>query len=212
MHLGSLTDHLLFGTEFAYVVSPYDDFKSKDAKAWREEQRSAGLAVMKQESVEHARAMVEAVKAHRGAMEILDVGRSQVALTGTLPGGAATKGLIDWVSDAVMCLSDLKTTTDASGDEFTKHAINMGYHAAAAHYVDLWKQNTSEDIPFVWLVVETEAPFAVAVWIVSDAMLALGRRVNEARYRRYEECLKTGDWPAYSQEAVVLEPPAWAMR
>ena len=128
---GSLTDHLLFGTELAYVVSPFDEFRSKEAKEWREQQREAGIAIFTSDVMNEVRAMVEAVQAHPAAQEILRAGRSQVALTSEIA-GVNCKGLLDWVPDEIASIADLKTTEDASPEAFARHIVNMGYDAQAA--------------------------------------------------------------------------------
>lgn len=206
---GSLTDHLLFGTEFAYEVSPYDDFRSGAAKDWKATREAAGIAIFKDADIEDARAMVAQIKAHPGAAEILDTGRCQVGLTGDIH-GVHCKGLVDWISDAFACLTDLKTTEDASYPAFQKHIVNMGYDAQAALYVDLWKQTTGEDVAWVWIVNEAEPPYATAVYVAGEDILTRGREVNQRRLERYAQALREKAWPAYPDQIQPMTLPAWA--
>lgn len=206
---GSLTDHLLFGTEFAYDVSPYDDFRSRAAQDWKATREAAGIAIFKDADVEDTRAMVAQIKAHPGAAELLDIGRCQIGITGNIH-GVHCKGLVDWVSDAFACLTDLKTTEDAGYEAFQRHIVNMGYDAQAALYLDLWKDATGEDIAWVWIVAEVEPPYATAVYVAGEDILARGREVNKRRLDRYAKSLADQSWPAYPNEVQPIVLPPWA--
>jgi PDDEXK-like domain of unknown function (DUF3799) len=208
---GSLTDHLLFGTEMAYAVSPYPDFKSGAAKDWKALQQEAGIHVFKSEVVDECKAMVYSIRNHPGAAEILRAGRSQVGMTWDLP-PVKLKGLADWVSDELMCLTDLKTTPDASQDEFAKHLVNMGYDAQAALYSDLWRWNTGEEIAWVWIVAESEPPYATAVYQADEDVIKRGRRIYERRLLSYVQVLESGEWAGYPDAVQSIGLPAWAIR
>lgn len=213
MLLGNLTDHLLFGTEFAYAVSPFDEFRSKEAKQWKEDQQSSGKEVFKSPTVDAVRTMAHRIKTHPAAAEILKTGRAQVGMDWEFEHDGqkmTVKGLADWVSDEVMCLADLKTTTDASEAEFKKHIVNMGYDAQAALYHDLWQWNTGESIAWAWIVCESEPPHETAVYIADEEILDRGRKVYRARLSKYAEVLKTGVWAGYPEAATVIDLPAWA--
>lgn len=211
---GSLTDHLFFGTEFNYVVSPYDDFRTKEAKAWRDEQEALGVAVFKQPAVDEVSRMVASIRNSPTVAEILRSGRSQVGVQDNLDADGTPvqcKCLIDWVSDEFAVLADLKTTGDASEDTFRRHVVNMGYDVQAAMYVDLWKASTGEELPFLWIVTESEEPHATALYQASKDSLARGRAILKARLRKYAICLAANRWDSYPSSPVTLEPPTWAM-
>ena len=213
MLLGNLTDHLLFGTQFDYAVSPFDEYRTKEAKAWRDAQHAAGLEVFKQPTVEAVRLMVHRIKTHPAAAEILKAGRAQVGMDWECEhdGQEMTiKGLSDWVSDEVLCLADLKTTEDASEATFMKHIVNMGYDAQAALYRDLWEWNTGDSIAWAWIVSESKPPHETAVYIASEELLDRGRKVYRARLSKYARVLKTGVWEGYPEAATVIDLPAWA--
>lgn len=211
---GSLTDHLFFGSEFAYMVSPYDDFRTKEAKLWRDQWEAAGFAIFKQSAVDEVSRMVASIRNSTTVAEILRAGRSQVAVQDDLDVDGSpvqAKCLIDWVSDEFAVLADLKTTGDASEDTFRCHVVNMGYDVQAAMYVDLWKAATGEELPFLWIVTESEEPHATALYQASKDSLARGRAILQARLRKYALCLAANRWDSYPTSPVTLEPPTWAM-
>lgn len=215
MLLGSLADHLLFGTEFPYVIAPYDDWRTKEARQWRDDQNAAGIHVFKQETVTAVQTMVRTTKGHPAAHEIIAAGRSQVGLDAVVEiqgQKLLLKGLLDWVSDTVLTITDYKTTGDASPEAWGKHVVNMGYDAQAAWYLDLWRINTGEDLLFTWIVSESEPPHCTAVYSATDEILARGREINRRRLERYAQVLESGVWSGYPDDVQPLQAPHWAVQ
>ena len=214
MIMGNLTDHLLFGTEFAYEVGPWENYKKKDAQEWREERTANGIVCFLRKEVDEVQEIIAAIRAHPEVQNIMSAGRSQVALTGEteLEGTKLyLKGLLDWVADDVFCIADLKTTEDASPIEFGRHVVNMGYDAQAAYYTDLWKLNTGEDIPFVWIVAEVEPPYGVAVYRATPEALERGRKINQARLKRWARATLEPSLPGYPETVQDIQLPSWAL-
>ncbi|MCC7375378.1 MAG: PD-(D/E)XK nuclease-like domain-containing protein [Verrucomicrobiales bacterium] len=210
MRFGTLVDHLLFGTECQYVVSPYDDFRTKEAKEWKLEHTHAGVAIFKPDKMKEAENLAYALKHHPDVAEILKTGRSQVAVVREIE-GVKVKGLFDWMPDDTLAIADLKTTEDASEDAFQRHALNMGYHAQQALYHDLWAAETDEDAHMLWIVGETGLPHEVAVYRCMDDMLELGRQLYRRRLARFREALESGIWQGYPQGIQPMHLPAWAV-
>ena len=104
MRFGSLVDHLLFGSQFRWVESPYDDFRSKEAKAWRETMEAANTAVFKPDDVAGARALIASVQRRATTKTLLGSGRAQVAVFADLATSdpdqppIQCKGLPDFIS------------------------------------------------------------------------------------------------------------------
>ena len=87
--------------------------------------------------------------------------------------------------------------------------MTFGYAIQAAFYVDVAQALDGNKRDFYWVAVEKEAPFAVAVYKASDAMLEHGRREYRKAIELYKECAAMDLWPAYSQQVQTLELPAW---
>ena len=62
---------------------------------------------------------------------------------------------------------------------------------------------------FFWVAVEKDAPYAVAVYEATDAMIEHGRREYRKAIELYLECATYDVWPAYSQQIQTLDLPAW---
>lgn len=112
---------------------------------------------------------------------------------------------------------DLKTAKDASPAEFAKSVAEYGYHRQDVQYrqglaallgLDDWR-----DVDFVICVVETEPPYLVATYRVSDGEdgtpddVGLGLEQLRAARERFRDCSASGVWPGYSDEIERLELP-----
>lgn len=215
MQIGSLTDHLFFGTEYAYEVGPWDDYKTKDAQTWRKQNEEAGIASFLRKEVTEVEEMLGSIRMHPEVTTLMSSGRSQVALTGVWRDGdleVEMKALIDWVPDEYLSICDLKTTDDASPAEFGRHVCNMAYDAQAAYYRDLWKQNFEEDVQFCWIVGERDAPYGSAVYRATDECLARGREIYCRRLKRWALAQREpGGLPCYPITVTDIELPTWAL-
>lgn len=218
MQLGTLVDALLFEQPLKYAVSPFPDFRTKDAKAWRDGVESGGGIVFTSERYEHAKALVDAVKARSTCRELLTDGRAQVAMWAELETSDPAyppiqcKGLADFLCSGVAAVVDFKSTENASPETFGRHLINMGYDLQAAFYLDLLAANGEAGLDWIWIVGEVDPPHEVAVYKAPEALIARGR----AKYRRYlallSKCLATGEWPGYPDEVQLAICPEWALR
>lgn len=157
--------------------------------------------------------MLAAVRAHGGARRLLAQGRPEVSLLWTdgryqVP----CKCRIDWLRpDGVMV--DVKTTVDASPEEFARQAAGLMYHMQTAAYFSGAEHVLNETPPaWAWIAVEKEPPYGVSTCVApADAILA-GMRLWDIALGRYRDALDTGTWPAYAETIEPLQFPQWALR
>jgi hypothetical protein len=128
-------------------------------------------------------------------------------------GTVLRRGRIDRVTGGT-AIVDLKTTDDARPDSFSKTILQYGYHIQGAYYLDLWNDTCPEHKKeqFVIVAVESEAPFACAVYELDNEAIQKGRGEYIDVIAQYIECVRTGDWPAYTQELQKISLPKWALR
>lgn len=107
---------------------------------------------------------------------------------------------------------DLKTAADASPDGFSRASARLRYADQAAMYLDGLNALEARPRRFVHIVVETEAPFAVAVYELDDEAIEEGRRSYRAHLRQYAECLKTQTWGGYGDGILPLSLPRWSFK
>lgn len=105
---------------------------------------------------------------------------------------------------------DLKTTTDASPRAFERSIFNLGYNRQGAHYINGAKAHGLPVEHFVIIAVEKEPPFECAIYRVTEGALDAGEEQLRVLLARYAECLRTNEWPGYSDEAVDIALPDWA--
>jgi len=65
---------------------------------------------------------------------------------------------------------------------------------------------------FVFIAVEKTAPYAVGVYCLDPASVAMGRERNLRNLDLLESCQSSGHWPAYSSEIETISLPAWASK
>ncbi len=111
-------------------------------------------------------------------------------------------------------LVDLKTTDDARANAFGKSVYKYRYHVQGAFYSDAMAANNGGDVPdqFIFIAVEKQAPFAVAVYYLTREQIELGRYEYEQDILLYHKCKTNNSWPGYDAQAQPVEMPAWALR
>jgi exodeoxyribonuclease VIII len=94
---------------------------------------------------------------------------------------------------------DLKTTANASKDEFPRSAAKFGYHIQAAFYSDMMELATGEELgyDFFFVAQEKTPPFAFNIFQASPQFLSVGRYEYEILLMLYAWCVENDKWPGY---------------
>lgn len=108
---------------------------------------------------------------------------------------------------------DLKTTDNASYGAFNRTIINFGYHISAAMYCDGFMQmyGTDEPPPFLWLIGERDAPYAVICYQPNAETMAKGLADKNEALSIIADCENTGDWYGYPSDILDINLPMWAL-
>jgi aconitate hydratase 2/2-methylisocitrate dehydratase len=107
---------------------------------------------------------------------------------------------------------ELKTTVDASPLGFPKQSIKYGYHVQTSYYLTGHERATGQPAVHVTIAVESDAPYAVALYTPDDSTLLTGSIIWRRYLDMYAECVKTGRWPGYADRIETLSLPSWAHR
>lgn len=212
--LGTLV-HLLVlepERETEVAVAPECDRRTKAGKdAWTEFQaEAADRLIVTAEQWDTARRMRDAVRANPNALALLSDGAPEVTLLHTLD-GTPIKCRLDWLCTGHEVIVDLKTASDASEAEFSRSAGRYGYHLQAALYSDSAEACGLGARAFVFLVVESVAPFGVALYLLDDDAMRAGQIRYQRALERYRECLAADHWPGYPTDIQPLSIPKWAL-
>jgi exodeoxyribonuclease VIII len=184
---------------------------------------------------EHAQAcgMRDAVMAHPAARGLLTTvpGRAELsAYWRDAETGVLCRCRPDfWRADGI--LVDLKTTDDASPEEFGRSVLKWRYHVQAAMYLDGTRAAAEQGggleliadpeqgegfaaIPehFLFIVVEKKPPHAVAVYKLDAMSLQHGLAEYRRDLARYAECLAADRWPAFGDTVQQTGLPEWFLR
>jgi hypothetical protein len=188
MNIGSLLDHKVLGTDYLFTTSPYDEFRTKEARAWRDETRERGVTVFKQEEIETVEKMVASIRAHPVASHLLfnQVGRSQVGIFGEFD-GCERKG--------------------------RRQIGQFRYDVQAAYYRDLWRDITGETREWQWVCVEDFEPYAVAVYQLDRESCEVASRTWQSWIRQWMACEDTDSWPGYNGDSAgMISSPTWILK
>lgn len=83
-------------------------------------------------------------------------------------------------------LIDLKSTDDASFNEFRREIVNWNYDLQANHYLTGYSIATGKQYDtFVFIVCEKKPPYGVAIYAVNDAVIEAGGQLRKKILREY---------------------------
>lgn len=177
----------------------------KEAAAILEAQaEEEGKTLVDNEQWEQLQAITSAVYRHPAAAELLRRGEPEQGILWDNPDTSELcKARADWLRENHVV--DLKTTSDASPGAFARSMVNYRYPVQAAHYLEGFS------LPgFIWIAVEIDPPYGVAVYADSDEILAYGACQRDPDLRLYAECKARNQWPGYPDQVQSIELPRWA--
>ena len=193
-----------------YVVKPADmSFATKEGKAWKAE--NEGCEILSQADDDTITGIQRSVQAHKAARQLLTRGKAEVSLFATDSTATTRKARPDFMPDGTNIIADIKTCERADIGSFQKSILRYRYHVQAAYYLDMAERCGLERDAFVFIAVEKEPPYAVAVYQLDIASIELGREQYERDLAVYRQCVKSGVWPAYGDDIQPISVPAWAL-
>ncbi len=132
--------------------------------------------------------------------------------------GLKCKAKRDWVIPPCErfingALIDLKTTVNASRDEFMKTIFKYSYYNQMAFYAESMKEEfNTKDYPTPILIpAEKVAPFECAFYALDEDTLQIGLRENRKLINLYDKCLNDNRYPGYEDKIEMIGLPAWAI-
>ena len=96
----------------------------------------------------------------------------------------------DCVNKVAGFISDVKTCQDNSPRAFLSDIYKFKYHVQAAFYMDILGVNK-----FIFIAIETNAPYSIETYVLSDELLEKGRQ-------EYKKAI--ADWKYYLETDVAL--------
>lgn len=209
MHIEKTTPSLILGSavhcavfepqEFGrrYAISPIIDKRTKDGKLVFEEfqKNTKGLTIITQDESYTCERVMEAINRHEEASLLL----SKINKVEQVLEFKDMKCKPDGICESLHLIIDLKTTEDASPVAFGRSALKYRYDVQAAFYSDIYEavyKHRPEG--FIFIAVEKTPPYAVAVYVIEDADIEIGRQKYKADLERWRECKLKNEWKGFS--------------
>lgn len=219
MAMGSMVHTIVLEPETLddrYRVKPDCDRRTKEGKAMYElflANLPDRCEVISPDDFAKATDCATALLAHAELREVLDATRPTALIEERIDfavDGIDMRSRLDFVSLAANVIIDIKTTKDASPEEFSKSIANYGYHRQAALYREAVLQKFGAPCRFLLAVVCTEQPFEVALYEPSNEMIAAGMREVWSLLDEFKSRAESGDWTSeWSKGIVPIELPKW---
>lgn len=209
-HMGSLVHRLALDKGDDYEVSPFDEYRTKEAKAWKLEIEKAGIIPVKQQDFDAAlematkirKAIIEETRGHPYETEVVAAWKR---------GHRWCRMMIDVWCPALRLARDVKTIMSAD-DLSLDRAFAGSYGRQDAWYHTGIEALTGNDggTSFGFLFVEKEAPWLTRSAASTEAMRHGSRMEIDRAFVQFDACMTAGEWPGYAPRRVF--PTSWQLR
>lgn len=168
------------------------------------ESANVGREIITGSEAAASREVADAVLSHPRAAELL-AGQHEFCLSWKLARRACA-GHLDVLGSNF--ITDLKTTTNAEPGWFARHALQMGYAAQMAWYLDGVVAAGLPAPENVYVVaVETKYPYVISTFELTPRALEMGRKQYRLWFERVLICEASDYWPGYIEGTAPLDAP-----
>lgn len=200
-----------------FVISPFDDFRSKSAQQWRDSQTRtiirAGEGSRNEPGFDALREMAAAQKASPQVARAFEDGRAELSLFWRdEETGIWLKARPDWLpNDPVQrFITEYKSALTIEPRKFSSAAFEHGYHIQAAMQFDGVREVMGvKPLGVAHVCQEKDAPFLAELRMFAPEQVDDGRLLYRLGLKRFAACLKLNEWPSYTEEATYFETPYW---
>lgn len=214
---GSIVHAMILGAGKRLVVLDVDSFRTKAAKAARDQARAEGAIPIKAKDEEIVSAMARRLKRNIEALGFVFDGESEIGVRWFERSADRDEiecwGALDHYRPQRAEILDLKIVRSAHPDACRKHLLTFGGDIQAAAYtraVEQIEPRLQGRVRFVFLFCELYTGAVTPVELSADF-----QRLGSLRWQRavntWARCLRTDEWPGYAREPVRLSPPTWAI-
>jgi hypothetical protein len=210
--IGSAAHELMTGKGRGIKVIDADDYRAKAAQVARDEARAEGFTPLTRPQDAQVRRMIRCARVQMRAHGIgdpFDGGRNEVTLIWEQD-GVMNRIMVDSIDEKNRVAYDLKTVAGvADPDRWLRRSMDHGVDLRAAHYLDGLKACFGGEWTYRFILLEKEQPHCLSVAQMSEATLYMGRKKIRRARQMWGHCLATGEWPGFSAEIAVVDPPAF---
>jgi hypothetical protein len=170
-------------------------------KAFQDWVETQGKPVLDDEQGELIESMYAAVRAHEHAITLLADGIAE-GVVRTEYCGIPCQVRLDWLNPA-RGIVDLKTCDNL--DWLETDARSFGYAHQMAFYRSVLACVIGLVLPVHLIAVEKREPFRAGVWRMSEQVLGIVRKENEAAIERLKTCRDRDHWPTGYEDIRVFD-------
>ena len=213
MKTGTLVHAILAGSQEEIAISPYEDFRKADARAWRDEMTASGRVVVTAPAYEEA--VVIAGHIRKRAADGIDNGpfspHAKHEVTAIwMEGDAPCRARYDvWVEDEfTIDIYDWKSTKDISDRGIDKAIASYRYDIQEAFYRrGAESLRPKKRVSFIFVFFETCAPYTVRRVVISAEYLAQARKDVSEGIDKWKACTQSGEYPVTPPDTLTVEIP-----
>jgi hypothetical protein len=214
LNIGRAAHSLLLGDEpfhKHFVVSPFPDFRKKEAREWRDEKMEQGFTILTAAQYQQILAMKKVLEQEplvkagllKGAVEYTFVWKDEKT-------GIWLKSRIDLIPHQAY-LIDYKSTVSAAPFKIQKSNIDYRYFSQLALGTEgLIQLGLMPKQPLTWLLLfqEKSPPYSVVPQEIEEDFIWRGAQLNRRALDTFAECLEKDEWPSWDLPPV-LRVPDW---
>lgn len=170
--------------------------------------KSEGKLIICGDALKEIEGMANSIELHKDAKALISGADYEKSLFWTDPEtGILCKVRPDIWHNNFIC--DLKTTQSGALKDFQKSVYNYSYHIQAGMIQEALKHVLGVDMQnFIFVAVEKEAPYAVAVYRLDPLAVSLGVAKFKNILQGIKQCTEANNWPSYPNDLIGV--PRWA--
>lgn len=217
MILGKAAHRLALGTGARVEVADYPDFRTTEARQWRDGVLADDAVPLlanseKWQRVQGMKAALEGDPIYRRLFDP-ERGTPEASLFWD-EAGVPCRARLDFLPHQTgrrrLVIPDYKTTAKSAHPVvFARTAAEYGYPQQDDFYRRGVRALLDSDPAFVFVVQETEPPYLVSFVQVRPDDQRLAADMNDIALRVYAECAAADQWPGYGTQVHQLDMPTW---
>jgi exodeoxyribonuclease VIII len=196
-----------------YCVKPDDvDFRTKEGKDWKADNYFKTILTASQMAT--CQGIAASCQSNKITAKLLESGKPELSYHVRDPEYDVDLRIRpDFLSDRGFIL-DLKSTQDARADAFSRAIVTYQYDLQAAFYKRVHKIETGDDIDFLFIAAEKDAPYAVATYMLDESFIDRGTKAMHEALKIYADWIHSDKLTPspYPEIIAELSPPGWAMK
>jgi exodeoxyribonuclease VIII len=213
MRLGQMIHRSILEPETvsgAWVIKPAGmNFATKEGKEWKAAQTQP---IITQEEADQIVGMRDSVWSHPAVKRVLSNAKTECSLFASGEDGVLRKARVDALPESGNVIVDIKSCQSADADMMAKSVVSYRYDVQAAYYLDLCQLLGIDKTEFLFVCVEKQPPFAVAVYALDQQAIEWGRKQYQRDLALVKNCMAEDHWPSFTTDITTLGLPAWAAK